>query len=592
MASLCSFSCLVPYYKNYHNRSRQFDKFSKPKYSSKSASKVVHAKAVTTVEPVLRRSGNYSPSLYSFDYIQSLSSEYVGEDYKARAETLKGTVKMMISKLGNLLNTLEMIDDLQRLGISYHFENEKRNLLEIIYSNHYKSHEKWSGLDLKVKALGFRLLRQHGYQVPQEIFHNFKDKTQNLKPDKLEDVMEILNLYEASYLSFEDEHILDEVRDFTTKYLKDNQHKIDESSYISSLVSHALELPLHWRVPRVEARWFIEVYEKIIDMNPTLLEFAKLDYNMVQAGHIEDLKETSRWWRDIKWDKKLKFSRDRLVEHFLWSTGFAHLPQHSLFRRTITRVNSSITAIDDVYDVYGTLEELEQFTNVMKRWDINAIEDLPDYMKICFIGFFNTINEIAYNTLTDTGFLILPYLTKAWAGLCKVYLVESWWYNSGYTPTLQEYLDNAHVSISGPVILMHANFLTSAGLNNEILQCMTRHEKIVYYSTLIFRLADDLGTSTDELTRGDTPKSIQCYMHESGATEEEARRYVKELIIETWKKLNKERALAYNSQFASEFIDFAINIPRMAQFMYREGDGHGHPEINKSHMSSLFFNPI
>lgn len=30
-------------------------------------------------------------------------------------------------------------------------------------------------------------------------------------------------------------------------------------------------------------------------MNPTLLELAKLDYDMVQAVHIEDLKHASRY---------------------------------------------------------------------------------------------------------------------------------------------------------------------------------------------------------------------------------------------------------------------------------------------------------
>lgn len=51
---------------------------------------------------------------------------------------------------------------------------------------------------------------------------------------------------------------------------------------------------------------------------------------------------------------------------------------------------------------------------LMHRWDINAIdEELPDYLKICFVAFYNSINEIAYNTLTNTGFLILPYLKKA-----------------------------------------------------------------------------------------------------------------------------------------------------------------------------------
>ncbi|KAJ0837333.1 putative R-linalool synthase [Helianthus annuus] len=106
-------------------------------------------------------------------------------------------------------------------------------------------------------------------------------------------MMGVLNLYEASYNSFEGESVLDDARDFTTKYLKENQDKMDES--ISALVSHALDTPLHWTMPRVEAKWFMELYVKKSGMNPTLIELAKLDFNMVQAIYIEDLKHASRY---------------------------------------------------------------------------------------------------------------------------------------------------------------------------------------------------------------------------------------------------------------------------------------------------------
>ncbi|KAI3805218.1 hypothetical protein L1987_27395 [Smallanthus sonchifolius] len=546
--------------------------------------------AFTAVKPVVRRSANYDPTLWSFDHIQSLTSNYTGEGYVARADALKETVKMMVRRQGgNLSKTLELIDDLQRLGIAYHFEDEIRDVLEMIYHHHYESDAKWDGMDLNLKALGFRLLRQHGYQVPQEIISNFKDGIQNLKPHVTEDMVVVLNLYEASYHSFEDESILDEVRDFTTNYLKENLGNMNVS--MSSLVTHALEFPLHWRVPRVEAKWYIEVYEQRNGSNRVLVELAKLDFNMSQAIHLEDLKHTSRWWKNTKWDEKLSFARDRLVEHFMWSLGFSYQPQFSLGRRILTMVNSMITSIDDVYDVYGTLDELEQFTDTVDRWDVNAIKDLPDYMKICFLGFYNTINEISYNILTDTGLLVLPYLKKAWADYIKTYMVEARWYHGGHKPTLQEYLDNAYVSIGGPVILMHVNCLTSFSSTEEMLRGMERAENIVRYSSLIFRLANDLGTSSEEIARGDIPKSIQCYMHDSGATEDEARMYIKGLILETWKKLNKERVCGY-SEFSKEFIECATNIPRMTQFMYNDGDGHGHPYITESHVLSLLFNPI
>ncbi|KAJ0714568.1 putative R-linalool synthase [Helianthus annuus] len=175
----------------------------------------------------------------------------------------------------------------------------------------------------------------------------------------------ILNLYEASYHSFGDESVLDKARDLTKKYLEENLDEVNGS--IAPLVSHALEVPLQWRVPRVEARWFIDLCEKRSDMNPVVIELAKLDFDMVQAVHIEDLKHASRWWRNTSWDKKLSFARDRLVECFLWTIGYSYVTGFSTGRREITKVNAMITTMDDVYDVYGTLDELEQFTDVISR---------------------------------------------------------------------------------------------------------------------------------------------------------------------------------------------------------------------------------
>ncbi|XP_076938726.1 R-linalool synthase QH1, chloroplastic-like [Bidens hawaiensis] len=296
-------------------------------------------------------------------------------------------------------------------------------------------------------------------------------------------MMGVLNLYEASYHSFEDESILDDARDFTAKYLKENQDKMDES--ISSFVSHALEVPLHWRVPRVETKWFIHAYENKTDMNPILIELAKLDFNMVQAVYIDDLKHALRWWRNISWDTKLTFARDRMVECILWSVGFNYLPQFSYGRRNIAKMAAMVTTIDDIYDVYGTLDELEQFTDVINRWDVNVIQELPEYMKICFLGLYNTINQITYDKLINSGIVILPYLKKTWKDLCKSYIVEARWYNSGHVPTLQEYLDNAWVSVGAPLVFTHIRFSTSFSSTQEILQWFQESHNILRHASLI-----------------------------------------------------------------------------------------------------------
>lgn len=101
-------------------------------------------------------------------------------------------------------------------------------------------------------------------------------------------------MYEAAFLLKEGENaIFDDVRNFTTSYLKEYV-KENKDQYLSTLVSHELELPRYWRMIRLEARWFIDVYETRPDMNSIVLELAKLDFNMVQATHQEDMKSASR----------------------------------------------------------------------------------------------------------------------------------------------------------------------------------------------------------------------------------------------------------------------------------------------------------
>nr|QQY00626.1 (-)-beta-pinene synthase [Chrysanthemum indicum] len=543
---------------------------------------------ISTVETATRRSANYAPSLWSYDFVQSLSSKYKGDKYKEISQALKEVVRTMISKENGVvkcpLSMLTLIDDLQRLGLSYHFTNEISNVLEYIHSNFYESHEKWINMDLNLRSLGFRLLRQHGYHIPQDIFKDVIDDNGNFKGD----IIGMLNLYEASFHSVEEESILDDARVFTTKYLKESLKNIEDQNF-ASFVSHSLDFPLHWILPRVETNWYIHAYEKRSDMNPTVLELAKLDFNMVQAIYQEDMKYASRWWKDTCWEK-FAFARDRLVENFMWSVTENYLP-HFQGRGVMTKVNAMITTIDDVYDVYGTLPELEQFTNSMNSWDVNAIEELPDYMRVCFLACYNATNELSYNMLTNKGFFVNNYLKETWQELCNSYIIEARWFNDGYTPSFEEFIKNAYISIGIVPIIKHAYLLTLPNVTEEALKRIKRAENLIRYACIIVRLTNDMGTSSDELERGDVPKSIQCYMHESGATEVEAKVYIKQLTLETWKKLNKE-CQKIDSEFSQEFIDCIMNLARMGHFMYTDGDKHGKPDMFKPYVLSLFVNPI
>ncbi|KAF3445381.1 hypothetical protein FNV43_RR10557 [Rhamnella rubrinervis] len=431
---------------------------------------------------IARRSGGFKPTIWNFDYIQSLSSGYVEESCSRRVNELKEEVRVKLDDVeGDPLAQLELIDMLQKLGLSYLFEDQIDIILQSMFTNftHSNNNQSWNKNNLYATALQFRLLRQHGYWISEEVFNAFKEETGNFKESLCEDTEGILSLYQASYYLIDGESILEEARDFATKHLREYMQRPrniddDDDQILSALVGHALELPLHWRVARFETRW-----------------------------------------------------------------------------RMSAIVNALIVVIDDTYDVYGTLEELEVFTNAVERWDVNAIDHMPDYMKLCFLSLHSAINEIAYDVFKEQGIHILKYLK-----------------NEG--------------------MLMQQLRILSL---KEDLQTMDEYPKIVHWSSMILRLANDLGTSSDEIQRGDNPKSIQCYMKETGASEADAREHIKLLIDETWKKLNKYKK--ENSGFSKIYIERAMHLGRTAQSMYLYGDGYGVEDKETKHrVLSLFFNPI
>ena len=110
-----------------------------------------------------------------------------------------------------------------------------------------------------------------------------------------DDINTMLSLYEASYYGLEGEIIMEEAWQFTTKHFKSFLVDDDIDSNLAMQVRRALELPLHWRTSRVGARWFIDIYERSKDVNNILLEFAKLDFNIMQGIYQQELKELSRY---------------------------------------------------------------------------------------------------------------------------------------------------------------------------------------------------------------------------------------------------------------------------------------------------------
>ncbi|KAJ0981665.1 hypothetical protein J5N97_009920 [Dioscorea zingiberensis] len=566
--------------KNVHNR----------KYSSNYFRADQHLEYSSSSTP--RRSANFKPSIWPDDYIQSLNTDdHMEEKIASRIEKLKDDTSHLFHEKKEIVDQLKFIDTLRQLGVAYHFHREIKDAIKHIYS--LMNTDKMLKDDIFATSLFFRLAREYGFEISEEVFDGFKDKDGNFNMSLCNDIRGMLSLYEASYLVIEGEDTLEEARVFTTKHLKAITNN-DIDPILKEHVKHALEMPLHWRIPRLHNYYFIGMYEKEDNMNSNLLEFAKLEYNMVQSIHKRELKQCSRWWTKLGLlnYEDISFSRDRLVENYLFAMGWESRAKFSFFREILTKVNCLVTVIDDIYDVYGTLNELEQFTAAVDRWDANALDNLPKYMKICFLALFNTTNDTAYKVLKMKDVNCIPYLKKAWAELCRAYFVEAKWAHSNYQPTIKEYLENGWISICAPPAVIHSFVCITEFISEEALECLENYPTVMRQAFLIFRLCDDLGTSTEEMNRGDVMKSIQCYMHEKAVSEVIARDYIRGTIREAWKKLNTS-LLTTSSPFEESFINLALSIARMAHCIYEHGDGYGEQNHEtKDGVISLLIEPV
>ncbi|RYR00111.1 hypothetical protein Ahy_B07g088193 [Arachis hypogaea] len=332
--------------------------------------------------------GDLQPSIWKYEYIQSLRSEYKEESYIKKREVLREEVRMMLYKVENHVHQLELIDILQRLGVAYHFKDEIKSILDNIYNMQI-----FNTNILYTTALGFRLLRQHGYDISADVFDFFLKETNNFNEHQSSLGIEgILSLYEASFYLVEEETILDDAKKYSSKILKEHVKRNDDGSYTSLLINHSLEYPLHWRVPRWEALWFINTYEKSLNLNPTLLQFAKLDFNIVQSIYQEELKDMSRWWKRTNLAEKLNLCKAYFVEAKWYYSGY--IPT---FEEYLENGWRSISSHVLFLHAYFTLP------NALKKEQLDSLKEYPNMIRLTSL-FCRLVNDLGtYKREKETG---------------------------------------------------------------------------------------------------------------------------------------------------------------------------------------------
>ncbi|KAK0600342.1 hypothetical protein LWI29_013955 [Acer saccharum] len=154
----------------------------------------------------------------------------------------------------------------------------------------------------------------------------FMDGNSSFSTSKCRDIKGLIELFEASHLALEGENILEEAKGFSNGILREAYSTLDGE--LAAKVAHILELPSHLRLQWFQVKWHLKMFKP----------------------HI-----------------KLNFNRDQVIESFTSGLGLVSDPKQSSYRKWFAKAIALVIVIDDIYDVYGSLEELQHLTNVVDR---------------------------------------------------------------------------------------------------------------------------------------------------------------------------------------------------------------------------------
>lgn len=66
----------------------------------------------------------------------------------------------------------------------------------------------------------------------------------------------------------------------------------------------------------------------------------------------------------------LAYARDRAVECYFWTMGVYAEPQYSQAHVMLAKTIAMISIVDDTFDAYGIVKELEFYTDAIQRYGL------------------------------------------------------------------------------------------------------------------------------------------------------------------------------------------------------------------------------
>ncbi|KAK3028505.1 hypothetical protein RJ639_038573 [Escallonia herrerae] len=197
-------------------------------------------------------------------------------------------------------------------------------------------------------------------------------------------------------------------------------------------IEQELSLPWIARLDHLDHRMWIEenrvsplwtgkasFYRLKCLQDENIMQLAMENYKFRQLIYKNELEELKRWSKDTGLSD-MGFGREKTTYCYFAVAASSCLAHDSLVRMIVAKSAILITVADDFFDMKGTLDELQELTEAVQRWDGKGLRD-PS--KVTFAALVDFVTDIATEFLHQHGSDITRYLQDIEQGEGKMNLV-------------------------------------------------------------------------------------------------------------------------------------------------------------------------
>uniref|UniRef100_A0A0E0D0G3 Terpene synthase N-terminal domain-containing protein n=1 Tax=Oryza meridionalis TaxID=40149 RepID=A0A0E0D0G3_9ORYZ len=460
-----------------------------------------------------------------------------------RADQLKEEVTLLIEACKDVEEKLKLVDVLQHLGIDHHFERDIVVALSDIHSADFNSSS------LHDVALRFRLLRQHGLWVSPDEFNKFKGPDGRFNDEVIDDPMGMLSLYNAAHLLIHGEVELEEAILFSRHQLETVRASNLKSPPLLQQVTRALQMPLPRTSNRIEALNYIAEYNQEQACNPSVLELARLDFNLLQLLHLRELKEFSRW------DESAISVLPEYLKNY-----------YAKLLSTFTEIEDELKSDEKYYITYA----VKAYQWLCKHYLQQAVWFHQNY-----IPSFQDHLDVS---IVSSGISMMSVVSFVSAGDLATKEALEWAF--GCTDAVKACSE----------IGRFLNDFAAFKVTKEALEWAFGCTDAVKACSEIGRFLNDFAAFKHGKAKLDMVTSVESYMKEHNVTGEVATAVLSNMVEDAWKTINQAR---FERSSLLPAVNRVANLAMSIVFIYRGSkDAYTFSKLNKKTIEQLFVKPI